>query len=584
MSFTDHHLLQPRHLLIPLIAYIAYYILNRLILWPRFLSPLRNLPGPPLGSILFGQSPLIIRSETGIPQREWVKQYGPVVRVVGPVGIERLIFMKPEALHQILVKDWLEYPRPTFLRNILGLVTGYGLLTVTGNDHKQMRKAMNPAFSIPNLMAQTHMYFEPINGLVDILKKDISAEKQPDKGKIIHVYDWMSKVTLDIICETAFGYKADSLHNPHNELAEAYELLISLQSGSNLARLIVLVSLPGGPRFLASDWAYHHRHWLAKIPLLGKTFLSSFYRHTTLSGGELCAAAVSKLVDAMYRIRKISSRMLQEKMKDSNITTLNDTDAKRDIMSILVRARKAELDGGTGGYAMSDRAMMDQVLTFLGAGHETTASGLTWTLWHLSNNPDSQRRLRAELAPVFAENPCPDYRTLKDLRWLDCVVMESLRVMPPVPLTARIAAKTGYIDGVLVPKGTLLWIPVSDIRIVNTWKEIWGEDAEEFNPARWLALPKAYHPTFSLLSFIAGPHACIGKTMSIIEMKAVLAALIVNFEFEPSAVGQVAHPAAAITIKPTDGMPLRVRRVSPLGPFSTGGFANANANANANAV
>lgn len=61
------------------------------------------------------------------------------------------------------------------------------------------------------------------------------------------------------------------------------------------------------------------------------------------------------------------------------------------------------------------------------------------------------------------------------------------------------------------------------IRAVNTCKDTWGEDAEEFRPERWLNLPKDYHPTFSLLSFIAGPHTCIGKTMAILEMKAILA-------------------------------------------------------------
>jgi hypothetical protein len=153
----------------------------------------------------------------------------------------------------------------------------------------------------------------------------------------------VSKVTLDIICETAFGYKADSLHNPHNELAEAYELLLSLQSGANLAKLIILISLPGAPRFFASDWAYHHRSWFEKIPFL---------------------SAVSKLIDAMYRIRRISRRMLQEKMSDSSVA-LNDSDTKKDIMSILVRARKAELEGGKDGYTMDDRAMMDQVVRLL---------------------------------------------------------------------------------------------------------------------------------------------------------------------------------------------------------------------------
>ena len=92
-------------------VYLVYLILRRLIIWPFFLSPLRKLPGPPVGNLILGQSRTIINSETGIPQREWVKQYGPIVRIVGPVGVERLMFMKPEALHQILVKDWLQYPR-----------------------------------------------------------------------------------------------------------------------------------------------------------------------------------------------------------------------------------------------------------------------------------------------------------------------------------------------------------------------------------------------------------------------------------------------------------------------------------------
>ncbi len=153
-------------------VYIAYRIVHRLIIWPYFVSPLRKVPGPG-GNLILGQSRVIISSESGIPQREWVKKYGPIVRIVGPVGVERLVFMEPEALQQILVKDWLQYPRvgcsqplnhenfeaddpiqPAFLRNILGLVAGYGLLTVTGDEHRQMRRVMNPAFSIPNLMAR----------------------------------------------------------------------------------------------------------------------------------------------------------------------------------------------------------------------------------------------------------------------------------------------------------------------------------------------------------------------------------------------------------------------------------------------
>ncbi|KAG6886354.1 hypothetical protein C0992_004431 [Termitomyces sp. T32_za158] len=236
---------------------------------------------------------------------------------------------------------------------------------------------------------------------------------------------------------------------------------------------------------------------------------------------------------------------------------MSDTEAKRDIMSLLIRARNVD-SADKGAYTMSDQAMMEQVLTFLGAGHETTASGLAWTLWLLANDQESQKRLRDEVLPVLANNSRPDYRSLKELQWLDCVVMESLRVLPPVPMTFRSAKKTDYIDGVLVPKGTIFYIP---IRVVNTWKELWGEDAEEFRPDRWLNLPKAYSSSSSVLSFLSGPHACIGKTMAIMEMKAVLTTLIANFEFEPAYEGQIIQPTAAVTMKPKDNLPLRIRRV-----------------------
>ncbi|KAF9074155.1 cytochrome P450 [Rhodocollybia butyracea] len=509
----------------------TYWIVHKLYIYPLFLSPLRKLPGPPLGHPIMGQFGRVINSESGIPQREWCKEYGPVVRIVGPVGLDRVMFLKPEALQKIMVKDWLDYPRPGFLRKILGHVTGFGLLTTTGEEHRQMRKAMNPAFSIPNLMAQTDMYYDAIQRLVDIFTSHIDSKE----GREIQVYDWMSKVTLEIICKTAFGLKIDSLHNPHNNLADAYERLLSLQSGRNIAMLILVMIIPGMPKFLQTEFAYRHRH---------------VFKATHIEA----LAPLTILIDSMYNIKRISAEMLRDKMKESIEAGIVEGDSelsgKKDIMSILVRARTREVGDE---YKMSDEAMVNQVLTFLGAGHETTASGLTWTLWLLANDISSQNKLRAEVGPLYAQNSRLDYKTLRDMK-----CMESLRVMPPVPITLRKAAKSDYVDGVFIPKGTLIWIP---IRVINTWKEVWGQDAEEFRPERWLNLPENYNSTFSTFSFIAGPHACIGKTMAIIEMKAVLAALIANFTFEPAYEGQKTLPAAAITMKPTDGMPLKVKRV-----------------------
>ncbi|KAF7967470.1 hypothetical protein HWV62_34115 [Athelia sp. TMB] len=355
-----------------------------------------RLQGPPLGNPILGQFGNIIRGEAGIVQREWSKQYGPVVRAVGPFGIERLMFMKPEAMQKILVSDWVEYPRPTWMRDVLGAVTGYGLLTVTGNEHKQMRKAMNPG-----QITETDMYYDPIESqvvskLVKILDAQVQASSDQARGAEIPIYEWMSKVALDIICIAAFDYKTDSLHNPHNELAEAYEEMISLQSEEGAI-----------------------------------------------------------IANSMHIIKKVSAQLLKEKVADAAVVAADMT-TKRDIMSILVRARIS--DKGEG-YQMTDGAMMDQV-----------------TLWLLANDIPAQEKLRQECSALIANNPRPDYRSLKELQYLDCVIQESLRVLPPVPMTFRQAGKSDYIDGVLVPKGTIFYIP---IRGINTAKETWGEDAEE---------------------------------------------------------------------------------------------------------
>lgn len=162
----------------------------------------------------------------------------------------------------------------------------------------------------------------------------------------------------------------------------------------------------------------------------------------------------------MHQIRQISQRMLQEKLKENHATEM-EGERKKDIMSLLVRGRKESLASEPSGYTLSDEAMMDQVvrvfffscycfalkqhfvkLTFLGAGHETTASGLAWvsrsgslfffslrknltiiqTLYLLAVNKEAQDKLRAEVTPVLEVNPRPEYRTLKELQWLDHVM------------------------------------------------------------------------------------------------------------------------------------------------------------------
>lgn len=172
----------------------------------------------------------------------------------------------------------------------------------------------------------------------------------------------MSKVTLDIICLTAFGYETDSLSNPGNELTEAYHDLVNLQSGTFsylgcnrymlnrahigkvLALFMVLVSVPGVPSLLGSEWLYNKRRWLEKCGPLAPT---------------------SVLINSMRRIKAVSASILAEAKADAAAVAASDSTlaGKKDIMSLLVQSRMREASEGPG-YKMTDAMMMEQVVCF----------------------------------------------------------------------------------------------------------------------------------------------------------------------------------------------------------------------------
>jgi hypothetical protein len=92
-------------------VYVTYLILYRLILWPFVFSPLRKVPGPPIGNLILGQARTVIKCPLDVPVRDWAQKYGPVFRAIGIAGTECLAIVKPEVLHQLLVKDSAKYPR-----------------------------------------------------------------------------------------------------------------------------------------------------------------------------------------------------------------------------------------------------------------------------------------------------------------------------------------------------------------------------------------------------------------------------------------------------------------------------------------
>jgi enediyne biosynthesis protein E7 len=179
-----------------------------------------------------------------------------------------------------------------------------------------------------------------------------------------------------------------------------------------------------------------------------------------------------------------------------------------DFLAMLMAARDKET-----GAPMSERELVDEVMTLIVAGHETTASGLNWTWYLLSQNPEAEKLLHAEI-DATAETAQPSLQEMESLAYTRNVVDEALRLYPPGWLLSRRAIGPDMLSGYAVPAGTdVLLSPYLLHRHPRYWKE-----PEAFRPERFDAAHESERPRFAYMPFAAGPRHCIGETMALYEM------------------------------------------------------------------
>ena len=166
-------------------------------------------------------------------------------------------------------------------------------------------------------------------------------------------------------------------------------------------------------------------------------------------------------------------------------------------------------------------------MTFLAAGHETTAASLTWACYALARNPEMQTRLRNEIraAVPSLDAALESPELLGSIKYLRNFCSEILRHNPPVSITLREASQDTTLGDRFVPKGTTVIIsPYA----TNKSVAFWGEDAEEFNPDRWDREGGAggASSNYAMLTFLMGPRSCIGQKFAIEEFRCMTAALV----------------------------------------------------------
>ena len=214
-----------------------------------------------------------------------------------------------------------------------------------------------------------------------------------------------------------------------------------------------------------------------------------------------------------------------------------------DILSLVMDA----CDKNTG-KPMPQKLLLDEVLTLIIAGHETTASALNWTWYLISRHPQVEQRLLEETEQVLHGRP-PEFDDLIHLTYTRQVLEESMRLYPPGWLLTRKAIDDDTICGIHVPRGTDILIPPY---LVHRHPEFW-ENPEEFNPDRFAPENKAKHQQGAYLAFSIGPRNCIGEMMSMYEMAIHISMIIqkVHFELVPD---QSIELKALVNLRPKNDL------------------------------
>jgi enediyne biosynthesis protein E7 len=179
-----------------------------------------------------------------------------------------------------------------------------------------------------------------------------------------------------------------------------------------------------------------------------------------------------------------------------------------DYVAMLMQARDKET-----GEPMGERELIDEIMTLIVAGHETTASGLNWTWYLLSQHPQAEARLHAELdaAPQLA---APTLAEMETLSYTSQVISEALRLYPPAWLLSRRTIEADVLGGYTVPAGTDVLLP---LYLLHRHPRFW-QDPEAFDPSRFAPQHEAGRSRFAYMPFAAGPRHCIGETFALYEM------------------------------------------------------------------
>ncbi len=396
----------------------------------------------------------------------------------------------PAAVRRVFLDNAANYRKDDLQLKVLNPGLGDGLLTAEGESWRLQRRSLAPLLS-PRLVAE----FAP--AMQRVAEATVERLVHRRDGAVTDLGELTSRMTLEVLEQTLFS---QGLGRETSEFQRAVTSYFE-----NFGRLDPL-DLIGAPAFL---------------PRFGRR------------RGRPALKFFNDAVDAIIARRKA---LLDQ-----------GGEAPRDLLTRLLAATDPET-----GLGLPDASIRANIVTFIMAGHETTANGLTWTLYLLSQSPEWRERAEAEAEKAYDPRRPASF---EDCAVLRAVFEEALRLYPPAAMLARQAIKDDEILGRRIPAGTVVAISPY---VLHRRRGLW-DNPDAFDPSQFLGERRERIDRFAYIPFGAGPRVCIGMPFAIEEAIIILANLLRTFRFE-LVDGHPVMPQQRVTLRPRGGMKMHVRR------------------------
>jgi cytochrome P450 len=448
-------------------------------------------PHPPRGKISWLAAYRGLRNN---PITTWGEELyqQPILADRGIMG-DFVIVNRPDAIRYVFLDNAANYPKDAFQLEKLGPALGQGLLTSERDEWRFQRRTVAPLFQ-PSAVAD---YFTV---MVDAVARMLARwETVADDGTVIDAAREMTALTYEIISRTVFS---NEIETGPDAMSAAITRFFDTHGRIDLWDIVKLLR-----------WLPRPAEW--------------------------------RMRPATRVFREEVRRLLQQR----RTRQAAGQPVPNDLVTLLAAARDPET-----GAPLPEETIHDNLITFIAAGHETTANALAWTLFLLSEYPWAFDRMAQEVdTALVGRTP-----TVEDVAQLNVVRMtleEAMRLYPPVPFLSREAIGPDRIDGVEIAPGTLVIVAPW---LVHRHRLLWREP-DLFEPERFSPERRPRIPRFAYLPFGAGARVCIGASFAMQE--ALIALTMIAQRFRPRLLpGAYVEPVARITLRPARGLPMRVER------------------------